>query len=57
VFEFFGTIFGKPAKIKVTSVLGHVLCRDFPKQYADWYQTDPEQLFKAETLKREVLAV
>ena len=43
----------QPAKIRVTSVTGHVYCRDFPPRYADWYQCDPLELFGATTLKRE----
>ena len=41
------------ANIKVTSVTGHIYCRDFPKNYADWYKTDPASQFDAPTLKRE----
>jgi DNA topoisomerase-3 len=49
-----GTIFGQHARFKITSVTGHIFCRDFPPKYADWYQCDPIELFDALTLKREV---
>jgi DNA topoisomerase-3 len=54
VFEFPGHLFGQPVAFKVTSVAGHLYCRDFPQSYADWYRHDPGLLFDADTLKREV---
>ena len=41
VHEFTRPFFSHMANIKVTSVTGHVYCRDFPKNYSDWYKTDP----------------
>lgn len=55
VFEYIGPFFGQLAKFKITSVTGHVYCRDFPPRFADWYQCDPIELFDAPTLKREVV--
>lgn len=57
VFEFGGNIFGQEANFKVTSVTGHIFSRDFPGTYADWYKTDPLELFEAETIKREVSTI
>lgn len=41
------------AKFKVTSVAGHVYARDFPAVYQSWDKTDPQQLFKADTVRNE----
>jgi DNA topoisomerase-3 len=53
VHEFERKFFSEYANIKVTSVTGHIYCRDFPKNYSDWYKVDPYSLFDAPTLKRE----
>ena len=53
VYEFSGSIFGKNAYFRVTSVAGHVYTTDFPPKYQDWKRTDPLELFQAETIKKE----
>ena len=37
----------------MTSVIGHVLSIDFPKEYQNWEKTDPVTLFDAPTVKSE----
>lgn len=37
----------------MTSVIGHVLSIDFPKEYQNWEKTDPVTLFDAPTVKNE----
>lgn len=41
VHEFTGQFMGSSARIKVTSVLGHVLKVEFDKDYRNWTQVDP----------------
>lgn len=53
VLEYSGTMFGRSANFKVTSVAGHVYTTDFPRKYQDWKSIDPLQLFAAETVKKE----
>lgn len=51
VHEFHGHFEGQPARIRVTSVTGHVFSTDFPGQYSNWEAVDPVDLFKAPTRK------
>ena len=53
VHEYTGTYEGRTAHFKVTSVCGHVFSIDFEPRYNNWDQTDPAELFEAETLKEE----
>ena len=53
VYEFSGSIFGKSAYFRVTSVAGHVFTTDFPPQYRDWQKTDPLKLFEVAPVKKE----
>ncbi|MQM17056.1 hypothetical protein Taro_050021 [Colocasia esculenta] len=53
VHEFDGTFQGSHAHYRVTSVIGHVFCVDFPSKYQNWDVTDPIDLFQAPTLKSE----
>ncbi|KAI3661430.1 hypothetical protein MP638_003903 [Amoeboaphelidium occidentale] len=53
VHEYEGKFFGKPAKFKVTSVMGHVFSVDFPAEYNNWNAVNPEDLFSAPILKSE----
>ena len=48
-----GTFQGQQAQFKMTSVIGHVLSIDFPKEYQSWEKTDPVTLFDAPTVKSE----
>ena len=41
VHEFTGQFMGSSARMKVTSVLGHVLKVEFDKEYRNWTQVDP----------------
>lgn len=51
VHEFHGRFEGQSARIRVTSVTGHVFSTDFPGQYSNWEAVDPVDLFKAPTRK------
>lgn len=42
---------GKPARIKVTSVTGHLYRREFPWKYADRKRVDPLELYDAHTVR------
>lgn len=53
VHEWSGSFEGRPARIKCTSVVGHVFSIDFPKEFNDWTRTDPTQLFAAKTVRNE----
>ncbi|OUM66028.1 hypothetical protein PIROE2DRAFT_6826 [Piromyces sp. E2] len=53
VHEYHGTLFGKPAFFKMTSVMGHVYSLDFPREYNNWDAVDPITLFEAPTVKLE----
>ena len=53
VHEWTGQFKGRPARFRMTSVIGHVYSIDFPARYNDWERTDPESLFDAETQKTE----
>lgn len=53
VHVFDGQFLGQPATFKMTSVIGHVLSIDFPKEYQSWEKTDPVTLFDAPTVKNE----
>ena len=53
VHEYSGTLFGKPAEFKVTSVTGHVFTCDFPKKYNNWDSCEPLDLFEASVVKEE----
>lgn len=53
VHEYYGSMFGKNAFFKVTSVIGHVYTTDFPPGYQDWRKIDPVELFEAPTIKKE----
>ena len=41
IHEFSGDFRGRPALIKVTSVLGHVMKVEFNQEFRDWDKTDP----------------
>lgn len=47
VYDFEGTFLGKPARIRVTSVTGHVFSCDFPAAYQRWDAVEPVELFDA----------
>lgn len=47
IHEFEGTFQGKQAFFKVTSVVGHIFSVDFPKQYQNWENVKPAELFDA----------
>ncbi|KAM3572437.1 hypothetical protein VYU27_005564 [Nannochloropsis oceanica] len=51
VHEFHGRFEGQAARIRVTSVTGHVFSTDFPGQYSNWEAVDPVDLFRAPTCK------
>ena len=53
VHEYEGQFKGKPAKFKVTAVMGHVYSLDFPKEYNNWGAVEPVELFDAPTVKME----
>ncbi|KAL4458501.1 hypothetical protein ABPG75_013366 [Micractinium tetrahymenae] len=53
VHEWNGTFRGRPARFKMTSVIGHVLSIDFPAEYQSWDKVDPATLFDAPTIKTE----
>lgn len=42
---------GRPARIKVTAVTGHLYRREFPRKYADRKTTDPLVLYDAQTVR------
>ena len=47
VYEFDGSFLGKSARIRVTSVTGHVFSCDFPTAYQRWDSVEPIELFDA----------
>ncbi|VDN41693.1 unnamed protein product [Gongylonema pulchrum] len=53
VSEYRGQFFGKPARFKVTSTCGHVMCADFPPNMNNWERVDPLQLFTSPIEKKE----
>ena len=53
VHEYNGTFNKEPVKFKMTSVCGHVMSLDFHHKYNNWDAVDPQELFDAETLKKE----
>ncbi|ORX86072.1 prokaryotic type I DNA topoisomerase, partial [Anaeromyces robustus] len=53
VHEFNGTLFGKQALFKMTSVMGHVYSLDFPREYNNWVTVNPIDLFDAPTIQLE----
>jgi DNA topoisomerase-3 len=55
VHEFYGYFKGIYARIKVTSVTGHIFNCDFPEIYQDWRRVEPIDLFAAKTEKKEAM--
>jgi DNA topoisomerase-3 len=53
VHEFGGEFRGRSVGIKVTSVLGHVMKVEFDKEYRNWDDTDPADLFLDATIHKE----
>ena len=51
--EWSGDFQGRPARFRMTSVIGHVLSIDFPPKFQNWDQTDPLTLFTAPTIRGE----
>lgn len=53
IYEFGGEFHGIPARIRVTSVLGHVYRLDFPKPLRNWQNIDPRALFESKPVVEE----
>ncbi|KAH1020176.1 hypothetical protein HUJ04_009891 [Dendroctonus ponderosae] len=53
VHEWNGTFLGSPARLKMTSVRGHVLGVDFSSKYNKWDRVDPVELFSCSIEKRK----
>ncbi|XP_050303621.1 DNA topoisomerase 3-beta-1 [Anthonomus grandis grandis] len=55
IHEWNGTFLGSSARLKMTSVCGHVLGVDFLSKYNNWDRVDPVELFSCPIEKKEAM--
>ncbi|KAF5301451.1 hypothetical protein FQA39_LY02180 [Lamprigera yunnana] len=55
IHEWSGTFLSSPARLKMTSVCGHVMGVDFIGKYNNWAKVDPAELFTCPIEKKEAM--